>query len=94
MHQISDGSAANVSRTRLATQIFEERLLDREQYLDWLTTSLENAKYLQLPIWLLLVQIYWKHLVSNRQRGKRLAEALLNHLNSVSLTNAQNANFC
>lgn len=85
---------ADLGRTRLATQIFEERLLDREQYLEWLLTCLENAKYLQLPIWLLLVQIYWKHLVSNRQRGKRLAEALLNHLNSVSPANTHNANPC
>ncbi|KAF2228785.1 hypothetical protein EV356DRAFT_497442 [Viridothelium virens] len=69
--------------TRLATQIFEERLLDREQYLDWLLTSLETAKHQQIPMWLLLAQIYWRYLVSNRQRGKRLAEALLGHLDSI-----------
>ncbi|KAL9084688.1 MAG: hypothetical protein Q9165_007936 [Trypethelium subeluteriae] len=69
--------------TRLATQIFEERLLDREQYLDWLLTSLETTKLHQLPMWLLLAQIYWRSLISNRQRGKRLAEALLGHLDSI-----------
>ncbi|KAI9655804.1 MAG: RNA polymerase II mediator complex subunit [Bathelium mastoideum] len=69
--------------TRLATQIFGERLLDRDQYLDWLLSCFESTKNKQLPIWLLLVQIYWKHLVSNRQRGKRLAESLLNHLNMI-----------
>ena len=67
------------------TQIFEERLLDREQYLDWLLCCIETTKRYQLPVWMLLVQIYWKSLVSNRQRGKRLAEALLAHLSSVRL---------
>ena len=75
---------AYINSTRLATQIFAERLLDREQYLDWLLTCFENTSNSQLPMWLLLVQIYWKHLVANRQRGKRLAEALLHHLNLVT----------
>lgn len=37
----------------------------------------------RLPIWLLLVQIYWQDLIASRRRGRRLAEGLLTHANTV-----------
>ncbi|KAI9701690.1 MAG: RNA polymerase II mediator complex subunit [Bogoriella megaspora] len=65
---------------RLAAQLFQDRLLDRDHFLDWLLTSIETSKIHQLPVWLLLLQVFWKHLVATRQRGRRLAETLTKHL--------------
>ena len=67
----------------LAAHIFEQRLLDRAHYLDWLLGSLENAKLNSLPIWLFMIKIYWNYLTAYRKSGSRLAEALLAHLLNV-----------
>jgi mediator of RNA polymerase II transcription subunit 12 len=65
---------------RLSAHLFSGRLLDEDHFLDWILTSLETSTFDQLPVWLLLVRIYTKPIVSSRRRGKRLAEALLCHL--------------
>ncbi|KAH7057369.1 hypothetical protein B0J12DRAFT_775176 [Macrophomina phaseolina] len=68
---------------RLASQLYTERLLDQDHYLDWLLTSLESTEVERLPIWFLMVQIYWQDIVALRRRGRRLTEALLLHLDSM-----------
>lgn len=70
-------------RIRLATHFHAEHLLDREHYMDWLVTSLENTQQAKLPMWLLVTQIYWKDLLQHRKYGRRLSAALLNHLAEV-----------
>lgn len=74
---------------RLATHFYSEHLLDAEHYMDWLIGSLTSSTSERLPIWILLVQIYWKHLISERRRGSKLALALLIH--AQSLADAQHA---
>lgn len=64
---------------RLATHFYSEHLLDAEHYIDWLLASLESSSLERLPVWILLTQVYWKHFVSQRKRGRRLAEALMEH---------------
>lgn len=65
---------------RLATYFHAEYLLDREHYMDWLVSSLENCPQPKVPMWLLITQIYWKDLLQYRKYGRRLSAALLHHL--------------
>ncbi|KAI4715609.1 hypothetical protein E4T48_08198 [Aureobasidium sp. EXF-10727] len=71
---------------RLATHFYVEHLLDEEHYMDWILTSLKQSSSERLPVWILLTQIYWKHLISHRKRGHRLAEALLGHAKALAAT--------
>ncbi|KAH0543775.1 hypothetical protein FGG08_001957 [Glutinoglossum americanum] len=71
---------------RLSTHLFSEHLLDREHYLDWFITQLELSSLERLPMWLLILQIYWQELVQYRRHGRRLAEALLKKLQVASAT--------
>jgi mediator of RNA polymerase II transcription subunit 12 len=72
------------NRIRLATHFHAEYLLDREHYMDWLVTSLENSPQAKLPMWLLITQVYWKDLLKYRKYGRRLSAALLNQLAEVA----------
>ncbi|KAG0650574.1 Mediator of RNA polymerase II transcription subunit 12 [Hyphodiscus hymeniophilus] len=65
---------------RLAAHFYAEHLLDREHYMDWLVSLLENSPQPKLPMWLLLTQIYWKDLLKYRKYGRRLSAALMNQL--------------
>ncbi|KAI9050465.1 hypothetical protein LZ554_005628 [Drepanopeziza brunnea f. sp. 'monogermtubi'] len=65
---------------RLATNFHAEYLLDREHYMDWLVSSLENSPQTKLPMWLLVTQIYWKDLLKFRKYGRRLVASLMNQL--------------
>ncbi|KAI9860017.1 MAG: RNA polymerase II mediator complex subunit [Trichoglossum hirsutum] len=69
---------------RLSAHLFSEHLLDREHYLDWFITQLESCSLERLPMWLLILQIYWQELVQHRRYGRRLAEALLKKLQVAS----------
>lgn len=62
---------------RLSSHLFTDHLLDQDQFLDWLLSSLRAAPSDRLPVWLLHAQIYWKDLVACRKRGVVLAECLL-----------------
>lgn len=70
-------------RIRLATHLYAEHLVDREHYMDWLVTDLENCPLSKLPMSLLIIQIYWKDLLRLRKFGRRLVAALLSHHTSV-----------
>ncbi|KAL2816915.1 hypothetical protein BJX63DRAFT_441287 [Aspergillus granulosus] len=67
----------------LTARLFFERLLDYDQYLTWFLTSLEGASLNMLPVWLLMLGIYWNSILRYRKRGKRLAELLLEKLLQV-----------
>ncbi|KAH0289463.1 hypothetical protein M436DRAFT_48165 [Aureobasidium namibiae CBS 147.97] len=71
---------------RLGTQFYVDHLLDEEHYMDWILASLKQSSPERLPVWILLIQIYWKHLISHRNRGRRLAEALLGHAKALAAT--------
>ncbi|KAK4216604.1 mediator of RNA polymerase II transcription subunit 12 [Rhypophila decipiens] len=69
---------------RLATQLYAEYLLDREHYMEWLVSSFENSHQSKLPMWVLLIQIYWKDLLRLRKYGRRLVTALTSHYHLIS----------
>ena len=69
---------------RLITHLCSEHLLDQDHYLDWLIASFRDSDLDILPMWLLIVQINQQDVLQHRQRGRRLAEALLKHLDKVS----------
>ncbi|KAI1104008.1 hypothetical protein F4804DRAFT_342095 [Jackrogersella minutella] len=68
---------------RLATHLYAEHLLDRDHYMDWLVSGLENSNQAKLPMWLLIIQIYWKDLLKLRRHGRRLVNAVLSHHSSI-----------
>lgn len=72
------------NRIRLATHLYAEQLLDRDHYMEWLVSGLENSTQAKLPMWMLITQIYWKDLLAMRKSGRRLVTALLSHLHVVS----------
>jgi len=69
---------------RLAVHFYAENLLDREHYMDWLVSALENSVPSKLPLWLLVTQMYWKDLLQYRKFGRRLAAALLGLITEVT----------
>ncbi|KAI6775485.1 hypothetical protein HG530_002243 [Fusarium avenaceum] len=68
---------------RLASNLYSEQLLDRDHYLDWIVSGIENSLQSRIPMWLLIAQIYWKDLLRSRKYGRRLVFALLSHLHVI-----------
>ncbi|KAJ9155458.1 Transcription mediator subunit Med12 [Pleurostoma richardsiae] len=68
---------------RLATHLYAEHLMDRDHYMEWLVTGLESSPQSKLPMWLLIIQIYWKDLLRLRKYGRRLVTAILSHLSLI-----------
>ncbi|PYH98731.1 mediator of RNA polymerase II transcription subunit 12 [Aspergillus ellipticus CBS 707.79] len=64
----------------LTSRLFFERLLDHDQYLAWFLLSLEAAPLNTVPVWLLMLGIFWSNIMRYRKRGRRLAEVLLEKL--------------
>ncbi|RAH83067.1 mediator of RNA polymerase II transcription subunit 12 [Aspergillus japonicus CBS 114.51] len=67
----------------LTSRLFFERLLDHDQYLSWFLLSLENASLNTIPVWLLMLGIYWNNIMRYRKRGRKLAEVLLEKLRQI-----------
>ncbi|RDW86152.1 mediator of RNA polymerase II transcription subunit 12 [Aspergillus mulundensis] len=70
--------------TSLTARLFFERLLDHDQYLTWFLSSLEGASLNMVPVWLLMLGIYWDSMLRYRKRGRRLVEVLLEKLRQVT----------
>ncbi|KAJ8127546.1 hypothetical protein O1611_g6090 [Lasiodiplodia mahajangana] len=79
----TDWKAKVTYAIRLATHLYAEHLLDRDHYMEWLVVSLESSNEAKLPMWLLLVQIYWKDMLKLRRHGRRLVTAILSHHCSI-----------
>ncbi|KAK5717339.1 RNA polymerase II mediator complex subunit [Elasticomyces elasticus] len=69
---------------KLATAFYVERLLDADLYLDWIVSSFNEASMEKLPIWIIMVQIFWKDLVGFLRRGRKLAEGVLERLHTIA----------
>ncbi|KAI5357591.1 Putative mediator complex, subunit Med12 [Septoria linicola] len=69
---------------KLATAFYTERLLERDHYLDWIVSSFAQAAIDKLPIWIIMVQLYWKDITAFGKRGRLLAEAILENLQQLS----------
>jgi len=68
---------------KLTSAFYTEGLLDRDQYLDWLVRAFASAPLDRLPLWTIIVQLYWRDLITIGRRGRRLAAAILEHLQLV-----------
>ncbi|KAG6221193.1 hypothetical protein E4U34_002358 [Claviceps purpurea] len=68
---------------RLATSLYSEQLLDRDHYLEWIVSSLETSPQSRIPMWILIAQIHWPHLLQLRKCGRRLVSSLLHHLQAI-----------
>lgn len=68
---------------RLATNLYTEQLLDRDHYMEWLLSGVENSPRSKLPMWILVLQLYWNDLLRLRKTGRRLTISLLNHLTAI-----------
>ena len=71
---------------KLVTAIYVEKLLDMGHFLDWITSSLADATLERLPMWLALVQVFWKGITGHSRRGRTLARTILEHLHHVTET--------
>jgi len=69
---------------KLVTAFFVERLLDSDHYLDWIVASMAEATLERLPMWILIIQLYWKSITAYSKRGKALVEGILEHLHNVT----------
>lgn len=69
----------------LTARLFFENLLDHDHFLEWFLTSFEAASLATIPVWLLMLGIYWDNIMRYRRRGWRLAELLLEKLRQVRL---------
>lgn len=77
---------------RLVTHLYSEHLLDQDHYLDWLVASFRDSDLDALPMWLFVMQIHQQDFYQHRQRGRRLAEALLKHIDKVSCRRCSHIN--
>lgn len=68
---------------RLSAHLYSEHLVDRDHYLDWLSSSLETSTLAKLPAWILVTQVYWTDLLGVRKHGRHIVEALSAHLDST-----------
>lgn len=74
---------------RLASHLYSEHLLDRGQYLDWVIASTRDSDLDSLPLWLLVTQIHQQEIIQHSQQGRRLTEAMLEHLYKVGRQSLQ-----
>ena len=65
--------------------IYAEHLLDKEHFLDWAVSTLHLTPAAYLPMWLLLVNMFWDEISSYRKRAQKLALALVEHAWRVSV---------
>lgn len=75
-----------ISRVGLTARLFSENLLDHDHFLEWFLSSFEAASIGSIPIWLLMLGIYWNSIMRYRRRGRRLAELLLQKVRQVRST--------
>ncbi|KAJ4358537.1 RNA polymerase II mediator complex subunit [Didymosphaeria variabile] len=70
---------------QLAAHLFKEHLMEEDHFMDWILNSLDSCSSERLFLWLLITCIpdFWSSLISFRRRGKRLAESLLSHAESI-----------
>ncbi|KAK4609375.1 Mediator of RNA polymerase II transcription subunit 12 [Fulvia fulva] len=74
---------------KMATSFYAERILERDHYLDWIVSSFAQAKMERLPIWIILVQLYWKDITTFGRRGRQLAKGILERLHQITMENSR-----
>ncbi|KAB8356542.1 hypothetical protein FH972_024125 [Carpinus fangiana] len=69
---------------RLAAQLFTEKLLDRQHFLDWILSFFENSIPERLPLACLITQLFWDYLVQDLATSHRLAKGCVMQLHELS----------
>ncbi|KAK5087186.1 RNA polymerase II mediator complex subunit [Lithohypha guttulata] len=69
---------------QLCTRLYQENLLEKDHFLDWIVKSFATCKLELLAAWLPLVQLYRQDLVRFRKRARSTAGALLSRLTELS----------
>ena len=72
-------------RLRLLVHIHAEQLINPEHFFEWMMASFSSSQPETLPVWFLVVEIYLDEIRRFRFRGRRLAAALLGHLQKVRI---------
>ncbi|KAJ5306532.1 hypothetical protein N7508_005547 [Penicillium antarcticum] len=80
----SDWKAKMTYAVGLTARLFFENLLDHDHFLEWFLTCFETASLGTIPVWLLMLGVYWKSILRYRRRGRRLAELLLEKLRQAT----------
>ncbi|KAJ6009663.1 hypothetical protein N7522_004679 [Penicillium canescens] len=80
----SDWKAKMTYAVGLTARLFFENLLDHDHFLEWFLTSFEAASLGTIPVWLLMLGVYWNSIMRYRRRGRRLAELLLEKLRQAN----------
>ncbi|KAJ5639766.1 uncharacterized protein N7484_007628 [Penicillium longicatenatum] len=70
----------------LTARLFFENLLDHDHFIEWFLSSFEAASIGTVPVWLMMLGIYWNSITRYRRRGRRLAELLLEKLRQATET--------
>lgn len=65
---------------KVTATLYTEGLLDKAHFLDWIVSSFTGSTSDRVPLWILIIQIYWRELVAFGRRGRKLAQAVLEHL--------------
>lgn len=65
---------------KLAASFYAEKLLDEAHYLDWIVSAFAAATLDMLPVWIVVVQVFWRDVTKFARRGRKLAESLLQRL--------------
>ncbi|KAJ5798126.1 uncharacterized protein N7503_007422 [Penicillium pulvis] len=68
----------------LTARLFFENLLDHDHFIEWFLSSFEAASIGTVPVWLMMLGIYWSSITRYRRRGRRLAELLLEKLRQAT----------
>ncbi|KAJ5299417.1 hypothetical protein N7476_010974 [Penicillium atrosanguineum] len=76
-HKPTDWKARMTYAIGLTARLFFENLLDHDHFIEWFLSSFEAASLATVPVWLLMLGIYWNNIMRYRRRGRRLAEILL-----------------
>ncbi|KAJ5884979.1 hypothetical protein N7495_009489 [Penicillium taxi] len=80
----SDWKAKMSYAVGLTARLFFDNLLDHDHYLEWFMSSFDSASIATVPVWLLMLGIYWNNIMRYRRRGRRLAELLLEKLRQAT----------
>ncbi|KAJ5152956.1 uncharacterized protein N7482_009434 [Penicillium canariense] len=81
----NDWKAKMTYAVGLTARLFFENLLDHDHFLEWFLSSFEAASIATVPVWLLMLGIYWNSIMRYRRRGRRLAELLLEKLRQATV---------
>lgn len=62
---------------RLTAYLFNEGLVDRHLFLEWVVSFVERGPIASVPVALMFARTFWRHLAASRERSRALAVALL-----------------